>query len=220
MRLLRHRQQSQATALAAASIISIVAMMAFAIDAATFFVIRRELQNAADAAALAGAMYISSDTSVTPPPQPAGSQPNCSYILDDDPAVPDFMSPPYPSGLRNGPSYPDAVRAACYWANYNLYNGQASRLCNSKAHFKNAYTRADQHGQPYPELVVEVTCDAQYSFGRILNLRDREVSAYAIGALGVWVDSTSDFSSWVRCNPPPPAVPIPGCRDATRLIPD
>jgi hypothetical protein len=54
MSWLAHRQRGQAMGLAAVSIIAMVSMLAFVVDAASFFIIRRELQNAADAAALAG----------------------------------------------------------------------------------------------------------------------------------------------------------------------
>jgi Putative Flp pilus-assembly TadE/G-like len=205
VRLLRHRQPSQATALAAASIISIVAIMAFAIDAATFFVIRRELQNAADAAALAGAMYLSPDA---PTPAPIG---NC--INPDHPVAP-------------APRNDTAVRVACHYARLNLE--QASRLCNTPSDIESneglPYTRIDPGGRPYYVVVVQVSCEAQFSFGRIINLHDRQVSAYAIAALGTWayapplmpVQGPDFLPTWISCVTPP----IPGCRDATRLLPD
>lgn len=49
------RQRAQATGMAAVAMVAMVSLLAFVVDAGMFFVIRRELQNAADAAALAGA---------------------------------------------------------------------------------------------------------------------------------------------------------------------
>jgi hypothetical protein len=188
-------------ALAAVAMVSIVAIVAFVIDASTFFVIRRELQNAADAAALAGALYISPNT-----PVPAPGTCNTS---DPSPA---FPSPPYPAVLRNGPMHPEPVKAACYYADIN--SAQATRLCNTPAGFKNAYTRGDSHGGPYPVLVVEVSCKAQYSFGRIMNLAPREISAYAIAALGTWDTTSAQFGPWFNCSG------LSWCHDASRLFPD
>src|SRR5437660_436622 len=52
---LNGREPGQAMALAAVGMVAMVALLAFVIDAGSFFIVRRELQNAADAAALAGA---------------------------------------------------------------------------------------------------------------------------------------------------------------------
>jgi Putative Flp pilus-assembly TadE/G-like len=189
---LRHRQASQVMALAAVSMVSLVAIMAFIIDASTFFVIRRELQNAADAGALAGAMYMSPNAPALPPGVAASS---CRSIHDPSPPVAPFQND-------------GGVQAACYYANLN--SGQASRLCNTPAGFKNAYTRELYPPPLYHVLVVEVSCEAQFSFGRILNLSTRPVSAYAIAALGtLYPGSPPTFGVWTF-----------GARDASRLIPE
>jgi hypothetical protein len=183
-------------ALAAVAMVSLVGMMAFVIDAGTFFVIRRELQNAADAGALAGAMYMSP----WGPGPPTGISSACSSMTD--PSGP-FLS------YRND----EGVQAACHYVSLNL--GQATRLCNTQAHLKSAYTR-EEAPPTYPTpnyhvLVIEVACDAQYSFGRILNLGSREINAYAIATLGRWDGTTfQPFSS----------VPVPGSTDASRLLPE
>jgi uncharacterized membrane protein len=202
VRLLRHREHSQAMALAAVSIISIVAMMAFAIDAATFFVIRRELQNAADAGALAGAMYFSPDAPLIPPLTGA-----CAAKTD-----------PTIDSTHN-----DAVvRVACHYTDLNT--GNASRLCNTPITLLNAYT-AGRVVNTYPNraVVVEVGCQAQYSFGRILNLASRPVSAYAIAVIATWdfgVAPPTFRSSWIPFTFCPQPLGQPTCRDASRLIPE
>jgi hypothetical protein len=180
-------------ALAAVGMVSLVAMMAFVIDAGTFFVIRRELQNAADAGALAGAMYMSP----WGPPLPAISS-DCQLLSE-----PPFLT------YRNT----EGLRAGCHYVSLNL--GQATRLCNTPAYLKSAYTR--EEGPPtypppnYHVLVIEVACNAQYSLGRILNLPPREINAYAIATLGRWDGTTfQPFSS----------VPVPGSTDASRLLPE
>ncbi len=203
MRALRHRQPSQVMALAAVSMISIVSMIAFVIDASTFFVVRRELQNAADAGALAGAMFLSPDA-----PAPTADQiGDCTNT--DHPTAPVTANPA-------------AVLVACHYARINL--GQASRLCNTKADVPSdpdesrPYTRLDPGGGGYTVVSVQVSCDAQYTFGRIINLHERPISAYAIGALGTWVFSPpfpqAEFHGWSSC------AGLSTCRDASRLLPD
>src|SRR5438477_12925628 len=55
---LKHRESGQAIALAAVALIAVVGAVAFVIDVGFFFEGRRELQNAADAAALAGVVFL------------------------------------------------------------------------------------------------------------------------------------------------------------------
>jgi uncharacterized membrane protein len=191
----RHRQPGQTIALAAVSMVALVGILAFVIDAGMFFVIRRELQNAADAGALAGAMYMSPDA---PSPSVSGA---CARVSDGNTAglpQPEFQTL-------------NAVRSACNYANINV--GNASRLCTN-AGFDNAYTRQDPSLLPYYEVVVVVSCDAQYSFGRILLLTDRRISAYAIGALGSWDPSTGVLRAWQS------SLIVPNWHDASRLISD
>ncbi len=198
MRMERRREPAQVMALAAVAMVSIVAMIAFVIDASTFFVIRRELQNAADAGALAGAIYLSPYSGVPAfavnPPPTAG----CTSVSDQTTTLP-------PNDT--------ATQVACYYVGLN--SAQASRLCNTTAGFKNAYTK-DEIGPPALHvLVVEVSCDAEYSFGRILKLQDRQVSAYAIAGLGRWNRLTGTFG------PDLPAIPPTADETlASRLVPD
>ncbi len=197
---MRRREPAQAMGLAAVSIVSIVAIMAFVIDASTFFVIRRELQNAADAGALAGAMYLAPDASTT---LPVVGTPDCSLIGDHaiPPAIDNHI----------------AVQVACHYAQMNF--GQASRLCNTPAHLKDAYTRVLP---PYNIVVLEVACDAQFSFGRIINLRDREVSAYAVGASGTWDYSLTppQFRPHIDVSVCTDLLTgVAWCKNASRLIP-
>jgi hypothetical protein len=203
MRMMRRREPSQVMALAAVAMVSIVAILAFVIDASSFFVIRRELQNAADAGALAGALYLSPYATPMPPVDSfcSASNPTCCSSQRDP-------SPPL-APYRND----DGVRAACYYVNRNL--GQASRLCNTLASFRDAYTKNELGSTgPYHVLVVEVLCDAQYSFGRILNLSDRTVSAYAIAAIGRWDHIAQTFGPFLA------VAPTPTSTDASRLVPD
>jgi uncharacterized membrane protein len=52
---LRRREPGQVLGIAAVGLVGMVALLSFVFDAGTFFMLRRELQNVADAAALAGA---------------------------------------------------------------------------------------------------------------------------------------------------------------------
>ena len=196
IRRLHHRQRGQTISLAAVSMIALVGMMAFVIDAGTFFVVQRELRNAAEAGALAGAMYFRPQGGPLSPTIPADITP-CAAVTD---------------GGSQGAD--NAARMGCYYASKNL--GGATRLCQNAAHFKSAFSGSGQIGTPFYQVItVEVSCDAQYTFGQILGplTRRREISAYARAALGEWNSTTSTFEQWT-------ATPGPDQRDASRLISD
>jgi Flp pilus assembly protein TadG len=59
----RHRQRAQTIGLAAVSLVAMVGMLAFVIDAGMLFMAHREAQDAADAAALAGVRDLSNGAS-------------------------------------------------------------------------------------------------------------------------------------------------------------
>jgi hypothetical protein len=53
-------------------------------------------------------------------------------------------------------------------------------------------------------VFLKVQCDAGYSFGRILNLSSRRMTAQATAALG-WADASGNI---IDSNQPPPALPV------------
>jgi hypothetical protein len=165
------RQRAQAMGLAAVAMVAMVSLLAFVIDAGSFFIVRRELQNAADAAALAGAY---------------------GMIVD----------------------HPTASSAASTYLYLNAPN--AEKLCRHAVQFDPV---ADVHfgstalaGGTSETITVTAHCEADYTFGRILNLGHRPISAQATAALGSWDTTVTPheihdyIASFVTPPVPPPAV--------------
>ncbi|HEY3062397.1 MAG TPA: pilus assembly protein TadG-related protein [Chloroflexota bacterium] len=181
MRLLRGRQPAQALGLAAVAMVGMVGMLAFVIDAGSFFVVRRELQNAADAAALAA-------VAMCPCPLASPSQAQARFIAQQYVAANAF---------------------------------DVEQLCRHAVLFVPATdvtfpSPRDLTGVGFASPVVTVTvrCEADYTFGRILNLPPhRTISAHATAALGAWDVSVTPHQvvNYVNGSPNP---------TTTRLIPD
>jgi uncharacterized membrane protein len=150
--LVAHRQPAQAIGLAAVSIIALVALLAFVVDAASFFIIRSELQNAADAAALAGVALC--------------------------------PCPPNDAGAR---------AIAEQYVRLNAPN--AEKLCRHTVAFNPVtdvdFPSASLNGGSSPAMRVTVRCQADYTFGRIINLVSRTISANATAVLGRWDTSVT-----------------------------
>jgi hypothetical protein len=162
--MLRGRQRGQAIGLAAVAMVAMVALLAYVIDAGMFFMIRRELQNTADTAALAGAAYLY-------PPGPALPviPPGCVELAT------------VMWGLTN-PQQINSAEVACAYARRNA--PAARSLCVN-------YVQMDRPsfgtwpGHPSLAMTVAVHCEAMYSFGRILTLQSKTIGAHATGAIGL-----------------------------------
>src|SRR5438105_833397 len=142
MRSLRRRQPGQAIALVAVALIAIVGAVGFVIDIGFFLEGRRELQNAADSAALAGVIYL--PNCVTNTGGPCGSGANATD------AVTQVVD-------QNGP----IVRQLCGHPTNSV--GPIATVTPSK------YTPDPaKPTQFYYQLAVSLECDPGFSFGRII----------------------------------------------------
>jgi len=177
--------------MAAVGMIALVALMAFALDAATFFVIKRELQNSADAGALAGVHFLG------------------LYQLQDLPDAPDACD------ARFRVTQPESL-VACTFVHANW--GTASKLCEDPAGLTDEYVQPVSPiylPPPYetiraPALQVTLHCDARFFLGGIINLQRQPINATALAILASWDPASSE----------PRIVPYAGgLRSATRLIP-
>jgi hypothetical protein len=83
-----HRQPAQTFVIAALAMTSMLGALSMVIDAGVYFVIQRQLQNAADAAALAAVWY----DPACPSPNPAWVTAGCQ-LSNPDPTPPECLQP-------------------------------------------------------------------------------------------------------------------------------
>jgi hypothetical protein len=186
--------------LVAVGIVAMLGALAMVIDTGMFTIIQGQFKAAADAAALAGAYY---------PP-----------VCIESPAPPAIPGDPIPyngcaSDLSITAPQEQAVEVARRMAQAN--GNAVSGLCDDTINV------TVLRGQPPTELrqpanvnwiVVTVSCEAKYTFGRILNLSSKHVEATSAAALGVR-DVNGDITdykalndlnctdpNWLRTNPP------------------
>ncbi len=180
MSLLERRQPAQAMGLAVVAMVGIVAMLAFVIDAGSFFIVRRELQNAADAAALAAVAMC---------PCPTSAPANRAQAR--------FIAQQYVSA--NAFDIEQLCRHAVLFV-------PASDVAFGTRHLTPSGTT--------DAVTVTVRCEADYTFGRILNLQHRTIAAHATAAIGVWDVSVTPHQVVDYLGSIPPPTPT------TRLVPD
>jgi hypothetical protein len=180
----RSRNRGQTIVFAAIGIVALVGASALVIDLGIFFVIQRQMQNAADTAALAAVWYA----------------PVC------DPAVPACQTTwpgPHPPACTTPPR-PDEVpcSVALAYADRNL--DLVSGLCSGP--YGNA---ARPNIESYPALphyfltsggavaiyVVAIDCDAPYWFGHIFpKLLSHHIAANAAATIG-WRGPNGDLAN-------------------------
>jgi hypothetical protein len=170
----RRRQPAQTIALAAVVMLAVLGLVAVVVDVGIQFETRRELQNTADAAALAGVSRL-------PTPYP-------------DPAV-----APKPGKCDSESS--DSCNArdlASKFAVANASSGFAGVFCQSASpqdagaldlgHGK-VYAVIEAWQQPYkngslPALTVTMECTTQFTMGQVLGLQGMQVRASAVAVKG------------------------------------
>ncbi|GAC1316459.1 MAG: hypothetical protein NVSMB2_09350 [Chloroflexota bacterium] len=178
---LKTRLRAQTLPFAAMALVAMVGALAMVVDTGMFLVIQRQLQAAADAAALAGAWY-----------------PNVC-----------------PSGA-DGCSTGDATTVA-----HNIAIANASRispLCDGGPTVDPPLIGA-RLNRPLDAntIVVTVSCDATYSFGRILpGVSTKHIAASAAAAIGNRA-ANGDIAPFGPCPTPTPTPNPTPCRIA-RLI--
>jgi hypothetical protein len=164
----RRGERGQILPLTAVIMVAMVGMLAIALDTGFFLMTRRELQNAADAAALAGVVELPADPTAAHTIAAGYANRNTT----GDTAAPGATSPPSSSYVLTDPPA-DASRIA-------------GRVCEEGTLRTEVVdkTRGLTGGGYVFVLEVTVHCKVQYSFGRILNLARADVSATGIAAIG------------------------------------
>jgi hypothetical protein len=183
-RAFKHRQRAQTIAFAAVAMVAVVGGLAIVIDAGIFFVAQRQLQAAADAGALAGAWH----------------HPVCPIPT---------VGPP--NDCLPGP--PEPYAAAVAVANAETIK----QLCGGAIAPPTISVGTPLNHLVLPRvnwIVVTVECDAGYSFGRILGLNRRLLTASAAAAIGDRAPN-GDMTDFTPYGPTP--CPRDKCRIA-RLV--
>jgi hypothetical protein len=204
------RQRGQTLVIAALAMTAMLGALSMVVDAGVYFVIQRQLQNAADAAALDAVWYA-----------PACFQ-GLGYQAWTDAGCQTSNAQPLPPGC-NPFIAPDPCKAAVYAANANL--GVAASLCQgpgTSGAIPVQIATSPGTGLNIPSVgtyVVTLSCDAPHWFARVLpgvcqaampgcSMR---LSASAAAALG-WLGQNGQLVGGQT--PPPPTPP----RTTTPLI--
>jgi len=186
----RHRTGGQAIVYAAVAMVAMVGGIALVIDMGVFFVIQKQMQNAADAAVLDAVWYDPVCNATQPAQLAAGCQPTTSG--------------PTPvaqcAGPRPDPLVDDRVpcQVAVNAANANL--GQARALCGGPDSTGIVDVDTRPLGSTLNPTVhiygVAIQCDARYWFGRILpNLPvTKHIGANAAATIG-WRGASGDLDN-------------------------
>jgi hypothetical protein len=164
--------------------ISVLGALSMVIDAGVYFVINRQLQNAADAAALAAVWYDPACDSFDPDWEAAGCQP--------PPAVPAPKCPPASDPLDKGPC--SAARNQVQ-ANLNIALSLCGGPNSSQGTVDVNVTPASNivSTPPIRPYIVTLSCDAPHWFAHILpgvlpSMTIRTSSAAALG----WVQPNGE----------------------------
>ncbi|MDQ6671957.1 MAG: pilus assembly protein TadG-related protein [Chloroflexota bacterium] len=172
---LRHKHPAQIAVITPLAIIAFVGLLGLVVDIGVFRLIDGELENAADAAALAAAWY----------------DPVCPYTPDIDPRC----------AADNQPGM--ALRVAQQFASYNT--GLAGALCGSPLpRLDDNSVRVHSIQSPKTTgVTVILQCRAGYLAGRVLGLGSTDITRWGTAAIGerqpggtmgpyvVYVDTTS-----------------------------
>lgn len=166
----RYRQPAQIALMVPFTIIALIGIMGLVIDVGVFRLIDSELENAADAAALAAAWY---------DPVCPGSDP--ADVSDrSDPAAADPRCP-------LGDTAEHAFAVAQQFGADNL--GLATALCGSTPVIDQPLVHPIQSPNARAVTVI-VHCRAGYLAGRILGLGSTEITRWATAGLGEEQDFT------------------------------
>ena len=214
--MIRRRQRAQTFVIAALAMTSMLGALSMVIDAGVYFVIQRQLQNAADAAVLAAVWYDPACPSgqlnqVTAQLDwlNAGCQTSTSgptpLNCDPSPAVP---NPPYPYDPRPCTAATQQVLAnqsvaLSLCAGPNLPSGTIQVNITAYPGLPPSRSLNVPNVVPY---VVTLSCDAPHWFGRALpNVKlTMNISVSAAAALG-WLDTNGQL---VGGNRPTPTTPL------------
>jgi hypothetical protein len=173
----RQRQEGQIIVIAALAMVAILAITSFVVDYGLQRVTERQLQNAADAGALAGAACLGSpDPScivnpVTHTVDPAFQARTFAYSAQN-PAVSDRIcgtaDTPLPTWMRS----PAGDQPQNWTGSPNVYSSVQIG------------TAAPSTGGSVPTITVTMTCEAPFTFGRVIGLTTQPIKATATAAKG------------------------------------
>jgi hypothetical protein len=153
----KQRQSGQAIALAAVAMIAVVGAVAFVIDLGFFLEGRRELQNTADSAALAGVVFL----------------PNCSVPSASCPALSNAQDAANAYITANGP----IVRQLCGHPTVSVDPSATAA--------PGIYDTSTTQPGLYYTLTVSLSCNPGFSFGRILfGSLQQPIAASATAVIG------------------------------------
>jgi putative Flp pilus-assembly TadE/G-like protein len=216
---LRHRQRGQTLVLAVVGMTTMLGALSMVVDAGVYFVLQRQLQSSADAAALAAVWY-------SPACNSTWSSPGAPAVPPTMPAVPPTacQTAGPPNTPANGcPAPPDGNAAPCTAATNQVTLNQsvAVSLCTGPRTPGSVVTPTmDVHPGPalnVPSVttyVVTLSCDSPHWFARVfpsvctLPACSVHVSASAAAALG-WQGPNGELLG---------APPAPPGRLVARLI--
>jgi hypothetical protein len=174
--LVRHRQPAQIAIIAPFAIVALISIVGVVVDIGIFRLIDSELENAADAAALAAAWY-----------DPVC--PGADSVNPDDPVERDLRCP-LPTPTDN------AAARAQEFGHYNL--GLASTLCGSMPVIDPPLVHPILSPNTRAVTVI-VHCRAGYVVGRILGLGSTEITRWGTAAIGQEQDVV-DTNGTIRRN--------------------
>jgi len=204
---MHHRQRGQTFVIAALAMTCMLGALSMVVDAGVYFVIQRELQNAADAAALDAVWY--------DPACPSSNWASAGCQASNSrPTAPDCLQPQnVPPKAPPNNNWPCTAAAEQVYANW----GVALSLCAGPQQSATGVIQitagpvAPVNGfspsvSPY---AVTVSCYAPHWFARILPgvKAGVQISASAAAALG-WLDSNGELKGDPRpiTTPPTPLV--------------
>jgi uncharacterized membrane protein len=177
---MRHRSRGQTIVFAAIAMVALVGGLAMVVDTGMFFVIQRNFHSAADAGALAGAWH----NPICPSASNCLTSPGVPAMVGTSVGTPPTCTTPPPVGTAPSCAPCDGTPgfAACDVALANA--NSVKPLCNGAVHATVAVGTTLVRPSNVNVIVVTVECDAGYSFGRILGLFTKHISASAAAAIG------------------------------------
>ncbi len=206
---MRRRQPAQTAVLAAVAMTCLIGALSMVIDAGVYFVIQRELQNAADAAALAAVWYGPACFETLPGWQTAGCQNHASLT-----PVPECQTAEHGPSPGNDDPAPCTAAVQMTQANW----GVALSLCSGPSTGSTVPIVIDTHpgippagAENVPNVtpyVVTLSCDAPHWFAHILPGvgLSMQIGASSSAALG-WLGPSGQLQGGnTPPNPPQPLV--------------
>jgi len=200
-----HRQRAQTMTIAVLAMTSMIGALSMVIDAGVYFVIQRQLQNAADAAALAAVWYDPSCDSTDPGWQAAGCQPTPAQIASGCPPPADPPDKgPCTAAVNEVLANQSVALSLC--AGPNLPAGQIPVNIDV---YPSTQVVSTPPIRPY---IVTVSCDAPHWFGRIFSSISltMHINASSAAALG-WLQTNGGIIGGPRPLNAPCVSGVPLC---------